>query len=123
MSYFSRLAQEKMYDDFDKSCISPLTQLLWRLEDLESRLEDLIRQGASYSGWSRLSNKDIRYLLPEHFGTICDVEKAIDFVKQDLQQIGYDFAEESKQEVVYEFVSAMPLLFDIVSCQQPLTAA
>lgn len=49
-----------------------------RIQELQFRLEELKREGASYSNGFRLSLQDIRLALPEDLYTIQDVEMALE---------------------------------------------
>ena len=87
MGYFSNLAIE--FDERREcgSYPSPVGQLLWRLEDLQNRLELLKEAGAPYRGKDvglGLTENDIRYAIPEYFECITDVERAIGVAKSDL---------------------------------------
>ena len=88
MGYFSNLELER--DGYGENNIypSPDKQLLWRLEDLESRLEELKEGSAPYRGKDeglRLTESDIRYILPERFKNLADIERAIDIAIGDLR--------------------------------------
>ena len=101
MGYFSNMAIEKWISDGeDHSYPSPERQLLWRLDDLKDRLEDLITAGATYRNGYIYTDDDLRYALPEHLGDICKVERAIELAKADLlNKYGinvYDVVEEER---------------------------
>ena len=86
MGYFSNFKID--YDDTDNSYPSPDRQLIWRLEDLQSRLEDLKESGEPrkyYDEGLRLTDDDIRCAIPEYFVRIVDVVRAIDLVISDLR--------------------------------------
>lgn len=59
-------------------------QLLWRLDDLQDRLEELIAKDAPCRDGYIYSEDDIRYALPEHLYDIGKVERAIELAKDDL---------------------------------------
>ena len=59
-------------------------QLLWRLDDLQDQLEELIAKDAPYGNWDIYSEDEIRYSLPEHLIDIAEVERAIELAKDDL---------------------------------------
>ncbi len=85
MGCFSNFAVDLLMDEKeDHSYPSPERQLLWRLDDLKDRLEDLINKGASYRSGYIYTEDDIRYALPEHLDDICKVERAIELAKEDL---------------------------------------
>lgn len=71
-------------DDYDWSYPAPEMQLLWRLDDLQERLEELIVKDAQYRDGYIYSEDDIRYALPEYFRDISKVERAIELAKDDL---------------------------------------
>ena len=106
------------------------TDLIWRLEDLQSRLEELEEEGApvnSEDEWRRLSEDDIRYAIPEYFDCIKDVERAIALVKSDLQvKLGINSVftgEEAEKDIPL----AGKFCFDetefIAVCKNPLMVA
>lgn len=84
MGYFSNLAIE---DDnwLDHSVTPPEQQLLWRLEDLQNRLEELKSRGARYSSDRVYMDDDLRYEPVGAFKRIMDVEAAICMAIDDLQ--------------------------------------
>ena len=59
MGYFSNLAIDCLGDYEDNSYPSPERQLLWRLDDLKDRLEELIAEGASYRNGYIYTENDI----------------------------------------------------------------
>lgn len=71
-------------DDYDWSYPAPEMQLLWRLDDLQDRLEELVAKDAPYRDGYIYSEDDIRYALPEHLFDISKVERAIELAKDDL---------------------------------------
>lgn len=71
-------------DDYDWSYPAPEMELLWRLDDLQDRLEELIAKDAPYRDGYIYSEDDIRYALPEHLYDIGKVERAIELAKDDL---------------------------------------
>ena len=97
MGYFSDFER-----DDDMSYSSPEKQLLWRLDDLRNQLEFLLEEGACYRSGIRLSDTDIRYVIPEDFDAISDVERAIILAKEDLE-IRYGIVVD-QQEVSIVFV-------------------
>ena len=97
MGYFSNFEREE-----DRSYPSPEQQLLWRLDDLKKQLEFLIEEGACYRSSIRLSDTDIRYVIPEDFDTISDVERAIMLVEHDLEE-RYGIVDEQKEASIVFF--------------------
>ena len=84
MSYYTNLACAYMNEDVDYSDPSPERELFWRMEDLESRLEELRSKNACYESHVTVPD-DIRYALPEHLGTVHEVKRAIELAKNDLR--------------------------------------
>ena len=84
MGYFSALQLELDLGYEDYSYPSPERQLLWRLEDLADRLQDLEIKGAACRNGAVSSDDNIRYTLPENLSCIYDAQKAIELAKQDL---------------------------------------
>ena len=124
MGYFSNLAIEYAETYEDNSYPSPDRQLIWRLEDLQSRLEELKENGEP-----RRYN-DVRYAIPEYFVRIVDVERAIDLAISDLElKYGIDIVAEPCDDI--ENISEVPtveqLCFDVFEiaepCDEPLKAA
>lgn len=116
MGYFSDLAQKYIEFDYDRSYPSPEEQLLWRLDDLNYKLEELTEKDAPYRGWERLTDNDIRYAIPEYFETIADVERAIELALEDLKN-KYDIEiseSDSAQEEVFDDGAVQMTLFEII---------
>lgn len=85
VGYFSNIAVELWLEDKeDYSYPSPERQLMWRLDDLKDRLEELLTIGASYTSRYIFTENDIRYTLPEDLHDICMIERAIESAKEDL---------------------------------------
>lgn len=94
MGYFSNMAID-MCDGKDHSYPSPEQQLLWRLDDLKDRLEELIAADCPYRSGYIYTEDDIRYALSEHLDDICKVERAIELTKADLlEKYGINLCEE-----------------------------
>ena len=84
MKYYDTYLPYVVDDDYDWSYPGPEMQLLWRLDDLQDRLEELIAKDAPYRDGYIYSEDDIRYVLPEHLYDIGKVERAIELAKDDL---------------------------------------
>ena len=84
MKYYDTYLPYIVDDDYDWSYPGPEMQLLWRLDDLQDRLEELIAKDAPYRDGYIYSEDDIRYALPEHLFDIGKVERAIELAKDDL---------------------------------------
>ena len=120
IDYFANSIDVTAFDDFDRSCIPPVFQLLWRLEDLDNRRSELIARGECLESWSRLKDNDIRYILAEDFDCVGDVERAIELTAQQLKdEYEIDIFGSIEVEEKCEFESAMPLLFDIITLPDP----
>lgn len=84
MKYYDTYLPYIIDDDYDWSYPAPEMELLWRLDDLQDRLEELIAKDAPYRDGYIYSEDDIRYALPEHLYDIGKVERAIELAKDDL---------------------------------------
>lgn len=84
MKYYDTYLPYIVDDDYDRSYPASEEQLLWRLDDLQDRLEELIAKDAPYRNGYIYSEDDIRYALPEHLGDISKVERAIELAKDNL---------------------------------------
>ena len=131
MGYYSNLAAEYVPYDNDHSYTPPDRQLLWRLEELEERLHELITQktGNRDEGIC-FSEENLRYVLPEHFLSASNVLRAIDLAMDDLRdRYGICVREEEceEDEPVVDEVTDMQITFlDLLSLQSqsaPLNAA
>ena len=61
MKYYDTYLPYIIDDDYDWSYPAPEMQLLWRLDDLQDRLEELIAKDAPYRDGYIYSEDDIRY--------------------------------------------------------------
>lgn len=96
MGYYSEL----LMDRDDGSYPEPQTQLLWRLEDLESRREELLSQELRYDDGVCWTADDLRYVLPGAFTRASDVEAAIRVAREDLRsKYGVEDAPEENAEL------------------------
>lgn len=86
MGYFSNLTIGYIPYDHDCSYTLPEKQLLWRLEELQDRLEELTSKRRTYEDRVTFSEDNLRYVLPEHFLSASDVSKAIDLAISDLRE-------------------------------------
>lgn len=85
MGYYSNLAIDEDAYRQDVSITSPEHQLLWRLDDLRDRLDELKLSGALYGGVCCFTKSDLRYAPLGYFNTIYDVECAIELAIVDLK--------------------------------------
>ena len=125
MGYFSGLAAEYVPYDHDHSVTPPEKQLLWRLEELEERLKELMTQktGRRDDGVC-FCEDDLRYVLPEHFSSLYDVQKAIDLAVRDLHD-RYDIhvGEETEKPADDEITCIQMTFMDLRFQGVPLSAA
>ena len=85
MGYFSNFAAQYGLYEHDHSYIPPEKHLLWRIEELELRLQELTAQHiAKRDEGACFSESDLRYVLPRHFLSVSDVEKAIELAVDEL---------------------------------------
>lgn len=121
VGYFSNLATEFDPCDRDHSYIPPDKQLLWRLEDLEERLCELNSpENKIHDESVHFSEDELRYVLPEHFLSVNDVRKAIEFTIDDLtEQYGIHIREKPVEEVLeMDEITGLQISFlDILSIQ------
>ena len=115
MGHYTNLTAAYLNEDGDYSYPYPESELFWRLEDLESRIEDLGSKNVCYGGNITVPD-DIRFVLPEHLSTIFEVERAIELAKNDLRdkyginleaetdQMGTEY-EKNNTEEKYEQIS------------------
>lgn len=106
MGYYSELAIEENYRE-DHSYPSPEMQLRWRIEDLKSRLEDIL--GGSYGVTAhyymgcRFSKEDLAYAPPEYFSRVSDIMTAISIAEEKLTAMeAEDFDIQLKETTVPE---------------------
>lgn len=85
MGYFSNFTIDEDICHHDVSITSPEQQLLWRLDDLRDRLDELKISGALYGGMCCYTESDLRYAPTGYFNTLYDVETAIELAVEDLR--------------------------------------
>lgn len=119
MKYYDTYLPYIIDDDYDWSYPAPEMQLLWRLDDLQDRLEELIAKDAPYRDGYIYSEDDIRYALPEHLYDIGKVERAIELAKDDLvNRYGLpnpDTLLSDESEIVSEDCIGQMTLLDLLS--------
>lgn len=86
MGYFSELDLINRENYIDRSYHGFEEQLLWRYEDLKERYSRLLRANASVHGDDCFSKNDYRYSPIDCFNTLSDVYRAIEIVKEDLEE-------------------------------------
>lgn len=86
MGYYSGLTACCSLNDRDRSYAAPEEQLLWRLEDLEERLQELA--GERRQNWEGcyLPESSLRYILPEDLHHEAHVRAAIALALADLEE-------------------------------------
>ena len=125
MGYYTKLAYTFMGEDDDYSFPSPERELFWRLDDLESRLEELSSKKTCQER-HLVVHDDIRYALPEHLVTVYEVKRAIEVAKDDLRNkygitfeavIGQVNPEHEKEipDEEYEQISFIGLFMQIIN--------
>lgn len=71
-------------EEGDRSYLSPLEQLIWRIEDLKTRLDELTEKGNGVFSFARISEEKIEYVSPQYFSNTSDIIKAIEIAEQKL---------------------------------------
>lgn len=131
MKYYDIYLPYIIDNDYDRSYPAPEMQLLWRLDDLQDRLEELIAKDAPYRDEYIYSEDDIRYALPEHLFDIAKVERAIELAKDDLvnkyglpdpDTLILDESELVASELVAEDCVGQMTLIDLLSEELPKAA-
>ena len=117
MINYAKLASVYGLYDEDHSYTPPEMQMLWRLEDLEDRLEELSQQQTvERDEGVNFSEDNLRYVLPEHFFSVSDVQKAIDLAISDLaERYGIYVQSESEAPIVDEVTDMQISFLDILS--------
>ena len=124
MGYFSNLVCEHQEYYPDHSITEPKQQLLWRVEELQERLETLKAKGATYSSSVCYALDDLRYMLPVHFRTVFDTEKAIDLAVAELKNTyGIDLYPEYVEEPIVDEITENQMTFFILLPGIPARAA
>lgn len=116
MGYYSNLANDRECHPYDTSYTSPEQQLLWRLDDLYDRLDELpFIKRRDYDG-ATFSLDDYRYAPVECFETYLDVQAAILIVVYDLQnKYGIVVSEDSPASLSAETSIEQLTLFDYIT--------
>ncbi len=97
MEWFTDLAHKYIEFDDDRSFPAPELELFWRLDDLHDKLEELKTTDSRFTVCLPLTDDDIRYAIPDYFGLISDVERAIELAFHDLKhKYNIDIIEEVK---------------------------
>lgn len=126
MKYYDTYLPYIVDDDYDWSYPGPEMQLLWRLDDLQDRLEELIAKDAPYRNRDIYAEDDIRYSLPEQLFDIGKVERAIELAKDDLvNKYGLPDPETlmiDESDVVAEDCVGQMTLLDLLSEELPKAA-
>ena len=86
MGYFSEFDLINRENYIDRSYHGFEEQLLWRYEDLKERYSRLLRANAPVHGDDYFSKNDYRYSPINCFNTLSDVYRAMEIVKEDLEE-------------------------------------
>jgi predicted nuclease with TOPRIM domain len=86
MGYYANAAIDNDLYDTDRSYFPHEQQLLRRLEQLESRLEELTADRVKYEDHTRFSKTELRYVLPEHFKSVSALRDAIALAVSELEE-------------------------------------
>ena len=86
MGYFSENQIELQDKYSDQSYHGFEEQLLWRYEDLKEKYVELLDMDAPISGDDYFTTDDYRYAPVQCFKTICDVWRAMEIAKEDLEE-------------------------------------
>jgi len=86
MGYFSEFDLINRENYIDRSYHGFEEQLLWRYEDLKERYSLLSREGAPINEDDYFSKNDYRYSPIDCFNTLSDVYRAMEIVKEDLEE-------------------------------------
>ena len=123
MGYFANQAIDAISWDDDRSYPDHEKQLLWRLEDLQDRLEELAEKRTQYEDAVTFSEADLRYALPKHLYTVADVQAAMELAICDLEdRYGIRVREEEETPVMDE-ITGMQISFMDILAMQTLGAA
>lgn len=126
VKYYDTYLPYIVNDDYDWSYPAPEMQLLWRLDDLQDRLEELVAKDAPYRDGYIYAEDDIRYALPEHLFDISKVERAIELAKDDLvNKYGLpdpDTLIIDEEEIIAEDCIGQMTLFSLLSEELPKAA-
>lgn len=126
VKYYDTYLPYIVNDDYDRSYPAPEMQLLWRLDDLQDRLEELVAKDAPYRDGYIYAEDDIRYTLPEHLFDIGKVERAIELAKDDLvNKYGLpdpDTLIIDEEEIIAEDCIGQMTLFSLLSEELPKAA-
>lgn len=126
VGYYDTYLPYIIEDGHDWSYPAPEMQLLWRLDDLQDRLEELTSDGATYSDEYIISVDEIKYALPEEFCDICQIERTIELAKDDLvNKYGLPNLEtlvfEEPETIEEKYVEALTM-FEIIHKEIPKAA-
>ena len=86
MGYFPEFDLINRENNIDRSYHGFKEQLLWRYEDLKERYSCLLRVNAPVHGDDYFSKNDYRYSPIDCFNTLSDVYRAMEIVKDDLEE-------------------------------------
>lgn len=116
MGYFSSLAIDLSARCYDHSVTTPEQQLLWRLDDLRDRLDEIKSTGGLYGGVCSYTKNDLRYVLPGCFHTVYELELAIELAIDDLKnKYCIQISEEEAEETVTDELTGSQLSLDEIA--------
>lgn len=124
MGYYTDLAKKLDLYGGDYSFTPPDVQLLWRLDDLLERQEELAQQERRYYCGAIYPENELRYILPEHLKDPDHLQAAIDLAIRDLKD-RYDIdvlAEDREEPVVDEITDMQVSIRDVLTMQFQMAA-
>ena len=106
MGYYSHLslAQDFFGNGPDISFPTPVEVMRWKIQDLETRLNELQEHSLGNS-FARISKDQLPWVLPEHMNSVSDVIKAIELAQHSLA------VEEAEAKTAYYEVKPDPIVF------------
>ena len=128
MGFFSNVAIDHHSFCHDHSYISPEMQLLWRLEELKSRLCELNSNAEITDSGECFCKRDLRYALPKQFKSETDLRKAIKLAASDLWElyginVGAEYWENDPLDEICEMQLPFPETTLLLRQRLPRSAA
>ena len=116
MGYYSSLAIDVGLSSYDASYTPPEQQLLWRLDDLYDRLNELpFIKRRDFEG-AIFSLHDYRYAPVKCFETYLDVQAAIQIAIDDLNnKYGIIVLDDTSTPLIEESLAGQLTLFDNIT--------
>lgn len=94
MATFRNLAVKYIDEEEEQGYPTPERELLWRLEDLMVRREEVIKRDYQRKSSPYLPGRSVQYFLPKDLFRVYDIEMAIELAINDLEE-KYDIGEET----------------------------